>query len=58
MAEKLIIFWQIENFRYVIIMGVKMEEILGSFLIPTGKNSQFMHFKADCYGQIIQKLTQ
>jgi len=46
MAEKLIIFWQIENFRYVIIVGVKMEEILGSFLLPTGKNSQFMHIKA------------
>ena len=43
MAEKLTIFWQIENFRYVIIMGVKREEILGSFLLPTGKNRQFMH---------------
>jgi len=58
MAEKLIIFWQIENFRYVIIMGVKMEEILGSFLLLTGKNSQFMHIKADCESQIIQNYTQ
>ena len=42
MAEKLLIFWQIENFMYVIIMGVKMEEILGLFLLLTGKNSQFL----------------